>query len=74
VLGLRLKTTAGLADVLRSTDRLRAVLVLDDAFSQTAFHTIMVAEPWRLRLFVHDGLLWAYHPLLSRIDGWTLQV
>jgi hypothetical protein len=73
VLGLKLATTAGLADVMRSGERMRAVLVLDDASSQIAFHTIAVAEPWRLRVFVHDGLLWAYHPLLSRLDGWTLQ-
>ncbi len=73
VLGLRLETTAGLADVLRSSERMRAVLVLDDASSQTAFHTVAVAEPGRLRGFVHGGLLWVYHPLLSRLDGWTLQ-
>ena len=73
VLGLKLETTAGLAHVLRSGERMRAVLVLDDASSQTAFHIIAVAEPWRLRVFVHSGLLWAYHPLLSRLDGWALQ-
>lgn len=73
VLGLKLETTAGLADLLRSGERMRAVLVLDDSSSQTAFHMIAVAEPWRLRVFVHAGLLWAYHPLLSRLDGWTLQ-
>ncbi|APW47681.1 hypothetical protein RA876_16505 [Rhodoferax antarcticus] len=73
VLGLKLETTAGLADLLRSSERMRAVLVLDDASSQTAFHMLVVAEPWRLRVFIHAGLLWAYHPLLSRLDGWTLQ-
>lgn len=73
VLGLKLETAAGLADLLRSCERMRAVLVLDDASSQTAFHMIAVAEPWRLRVFVHAGLLWVYHPLLSRLDGWNLQ-
>jgi hypothetical protein len=73
VLGLKLKIPAGLADLLRSSERMRAELVLDDASSQTAFHVIAVAEPWRLRVFVHAGLLWVYHPLLSRLDGWTLQ-
>lgn len=73
VLGLRIETTAGLADLLHSGERMRAVLVLDDASSQTAFHTIAATEPWRLRVFIHGGLLWAYHPLLSRLDGWTLQ-
>lgn len=74
VLGLKLETTAGLADLLRSGERMRAVLVLDDASSQTAFNVVVVAEPWRLRVFIHAGLLWAYHPLLSRLDGWTLQL
>lgn len=73
VLGLKLETTAGLADVLRSAERIRVALVLDDAASQTAFHMMAVAEPWRLRVFLHGGLLWAYHPLLNRLDGWTLQ-
>jgi hypothetical protein len=73
VLGLKLETTAGLADVLRSGERMRVVLVLDGVSSQTAFHMIAVAEPWRMRVFIHAGLLWAYHPLLSRLDGWKLQ-
>lgn len=74
VLGLKLENTAGLADLLRSCERMRAALVLDDGSSQTAFHTISGPEPWRLRVFIHAGLLWVYHPRLSRrLDGWTLQ-
>ena len=73
VVGLKLTTTAGLAEVLRATERVRVVLILDDGSSETAFHTLAVAEPTRLRLFVHDSFLWAYHPLLSRMEGWRLQ-
>jgi len=73
VLGLRLETTAGLAHLLHSDERMRAILMMDEASSQTDFYSFSVAEPWRLRLFVHDGLLWFYHPLLKSLNGWTLQ-
>lgn len=74
VLGLKLETTAALADLLCSDARMRAELVLDDKSSQTTFYNIIVAEPWRLRFFVYAGKLWAYHPNLNRLDGWTLQI
>lgn len=74
VLGIKIQTTAGLADVLGSAERMRAILVLDDDSNEIQFHTISVAEPWRLRFFVHGGTLWAYHPLLTRLHGWKLQV
>lgn len=73
VFGVKFETSAGLSSVLRSTDRLAAQLVQDDELRETVFHTFAVSEPWRVRLFVSEGKLWAYHPLLSRIDGWNLQ-
>lgn len=72
VLGVKLSTTAGLADVLCSAERVRVELVLDDNTAQTSFYSLSVAEPWRLRFFVHDRRLWAYHPLLNRLAGWSL--
>lgn len=73
VFGVKFATSAGLSSVLRSNERVAAQLVQDDQLRETAFHTFAVSEPWRMRLFVHEGMLWAYHRLLSRIDGWTLQ-
>lgn len=73
VLGLRLGKNSSLDAVLSSKDRMSAVLVVDDSSSQIAFHAITVVQPWRLQLFIHDGLLWAYHPQLNAIDGWNLQ-
>ena len=73
VFGVKFATSAGLSSVLRSNERLAAQLVQDDELRENVFHTFAVSEPWRLRLFVHEGTLWAYHPLLSRIDGWALQ-
>ena len=73
VFGVKFATSAGLSSVLRSNERLAAQLVQDDTLRETVFHTFAVSEPWRVRLFVSDGMLWAYHPLLSRIDGWALQ-
>jgi len=73
VLGVKLPTTEGLADVLLSSERMRVELVLDDDTTQTSFYSLSVAEPWRLRFFVHEARLWAYHPLLNRLDGWSLQ-
>ncbi|MGK5063173.1 hypothetical protein [Janthinobacterium sp. LB3P112] len=73
VFGVKFATSAGLSSVLRSSERLAAQLVQDDELRENVFHTFAVSEPWRLRLFVHESTLWAYHPLLSRIDGWALQ-
>lgn len=72
VLGVCLSATSGLADALATQDAQRAVLVLDDGTHQTRFGTLRVATPWRLRLFVHDGCLWAFHPLQGRVEGWEL--
>ena len=73
VFGVKCETSAGLLSLLNSTERLRARLVQDDGVRETVFHSFFVSEPWRTRLFASEGRLWAYHPLLSRIDGWTLQ-
>ncbi|MNM03933.1 hypothetical protein D3C81_139160 [compost metagenome] len=73
VFGVKFATSAGLSSVLRSNERLAAQLVQDDEFRETVFHTFAVSEPWNVRLFVSENKLWAYHPLLSRIDGWNLQ-
>jgi len=73
VIGLRIESHEALETLLASTDKMPAVLVIDDAGATTGFHTIAVAQPWRLRLFRHGGRLWAYHPLLKSIEGWDLQ-
>lgn len=72
VIGLKFNTTAGLADMLTSTERLRTQLIVDDGTSENCFHTVVVSEPWQMRFFVHEGTLWAYHPMLNRIAGWHL--
>lgn len=73
VVGLRLTSSAGLADFLRSKESIIANLVLDDESRETFFHLFSVTEPWLLQLFVHGEVLWAYHPALNRIAGWNLQ-
>ena len=73
ILGLRLENTSGLAGMLRSTERMRAALVLDEGTRQTAFFLLNVSMPWRLRWFVHGGVLWAFHAQWQQIHGWELQ-
>ena len=73
VLGVRFETRSSLDSVLRSEERMYAQLLQDDGVRELPFHAFSVAEPWRMRLFAHQGTLWAYHPLLTRIDGWKLQ-
>lgn len=73
VLGLRLeKSPQGVANMLRTKDRLRAILICETT-SQKAFGQIAVAAPWNLRWFVHDNKLWAFHPELRGIYGWDLE-
>jgi hypothetical protein len=74
VLGVKLETTEGLANVMKSSERMRVVLVLDDDTTQTAFYTVAIAEVWRLRVFIHDCRLWLYHPLLTKLVGWDLEI
>ena len=73
VIGLKIESREALEALLASDGRMRAELVVDSAVSTTTFHTVAVAQPWRLRVFRHQSQLWAYHPMLKRIDGWTLQ-
>ena len=73
VLGVRFDTRISLDGVLNSKERMHAQLLQDDSLRELPFHTFAVVEPWRLRLFAHQGMLWACHPLLGRIDGWKLQ-
>ena len=73
VLGLKMNAIHGLEAVLSSSESVKAMLVLDDRNTQTVFHTITVCEPARTRFFIHDRVLWAYHPALPRLSGWSLQ-
>jgi len=73
VLGVRFDTRTSLDSVLRSEERVYAQLLIDDGTRESSFHAFSVSEPWRMRLFTHQGVLWAYHPLLNKIDGWKLQ-
>jgi hypothetical protein len=74
VIGLRLASQSGLAEVLESKERMQNALYFDGASHEVRFHSSNIAEPWRVRLFIHDGTLWAYHPLglVRRIQGWRL--
>lgn len=73
VLSLHIDSTASLSSLLNSTDRLRARLAYDDESSDIFFHTVAVRRPWDMRLFLHEGRLWAYHPELRHILGWEVQ-
>lgn len=72
VVGLKLGNTQALASLLENPDRMRLLMIWDDDDTETAFHTGVVAQPWHMRLFTYQDKLWAYHPQLARIDGWTL--
>lgn len=73
VLSLHIDSSASLTSVLNSTERVRARLAYDDESNDIIFHTIAVASPWDMRLFLHDGRLWAYHTQLRHILGWDVQ-
>lgn len=74
VLGVRMAAPRGLAGVFDAAQRQPAELVLDDRHGDVhAFQRLPpLTEPWRLRLFVHDAHLWAYHPELKGLQGWRL--
>lgn len=74
VIGLRLqaKSDAGVEDVLHSKERLVGTLSFESRSLEASFHTLSLTEPWRLRLFVHENMLWAYHPGMRHIEGWSL--
>lgn len=72
VLGIRVeKSPQGMANMLRSKERQRAILICETG-SQTAFGQVMVTAPWCLRWFMHNHKLWAFHPELRAIFGWEL--
>lgn len=72
VVALRWATTESLLQVLAAAERRRTELVLDDGHGQHPFFVMTVSQPWRTRVFVHGGLLWACHPNQPRIPGWRL--
>ena len=71
-IGIKLRSTNAVAETLRTSERMRVQLVWDDHRRETVFNTSIMPEPWKLRLFVHDAVLWAYHPELKEILGWKL--
>jgi hypothetical protein len=73
VVALRLPAPSGLAELFESRNKLPVRLVADDGRAgEQEFAVLSLSEPWRLRLFVHDGHLWAYHPELRALQGWRL--
>lgn len=74
VIGVEIASTAGLQAMLDSAERIRAVLVLQaDLHPDIRFFSFMSPYPWQGRIFIHDSILWFYHPELNRIKGWNLQ-
>ena len=73
VVGLKIHTSAGIADVLVGNERQRCVLISEGDESGIQFGVITVPELWRTRVFVHDGVLWCYHPTLTKLEGWELE-
>jgi hypothetical protein len=72
VVGLRLSSEAGIAQAFESKERMPYALCYDDSDNDVTFFTAYAPEPWRIRLFVHSGKLWAYHSRAKRIEGWDL--
>lgn len=72
VIGLRLSSEAGIAKAFETKERMPYALCYDDSHNEVTFFTSTAAEPWRIRLFVHDHKLWAYHSQAKRIEGWNL--
>lgn len=73
VIGIKLANNGSLTALLEQPERMRLQLVWDDDNSETTFHTNVAARPWQLRLFHHEGHIWAYHPDIARnIYGWKL--
>lgn len=73
VVGLKINSSAGIAELLAGNERQRCVLILEGDENGLQFGVITVTEPWRTRVFVHDGILWCYHPTLTRLEGWDLE-
>lgn len=74
VLGLVVESTSGVTALLESKDRQRAELQFQaDNSPDLRFFTLLVARPWRARVFVYDQRLWIYHPDLPYAYGWDLE-
>ena len=74
-LGMVVEAEGGVASLLESKDRQRAVVqIQSDNSADTRFQTLIVPMPWRARAFVADGCLWIYHPDLPAIMGTELEV
>ncbi|WP_414440234.1 hypothetical protein [Burkholderia sp. 22PA0106] len=73
VIGIRVRNDNGVDAIFeRKAERIPFALCFDDNDSEVLFYTASHTAPWRLRLFAHDGMLWAYHPDALRIQGWRL--
>lgn len=72
VIGLRLMSASGIADALESKERVQYTLCFEDTDHDVAFALASVQEPWRIRLFIHNNVLWAYHAQARQIEGWRL--
>ena len=75
VLGIEIEFNRGLDELLDSRERLHATLLVQaDNHADLRLLRFVAAQPWAGRVFIHDGLLWFYHPEWSRIEGWRLDV
>jgi len=72
VIGLRLASDTGIAKTFESKERIPYTLCFDSNDSEVRFFSGNAPEPWRIRLFIHSGMLWAYHSRARRIHGWKL--
>ncbi|NMG36736.1 hypothetical protein GRF61_19980 [Azoarcus sp. TTM-91] len=75
VVGVEVESSRGLNELLGSRERLHATLLVQaDNHADLRLLRFYAAQPWAGRVFMHDGLLWFYHPEASRIEGWRLEV
>ncbi|MFM0211174.1 hypothetical protein PQQ96_27645 [Paraburkholderia sediminicola] len=72
VIGLRVASDVGIENALHSKERTPYTLCFDSSDNEVRFFSGNTPEPWRTRLFIHDGALWAYHSRVRRIHGWKL--
>jgi hypothetical protein len=73
VLGLVVAAEDGVTALLESRERHPAVMLLrTDTSPNQRFLTLLVSKPWRVRAFIFDGYLWAYHPAMQSILGTEL--
>lgn len=76
VLGLRFELTGdrSIFDLVESRERERTDLVMDTVDSQIVLFSFVVSEPWRLKMFIHNDVIWMYHPARNNIVGWSLDI